>query len=126
MDIDIEDEPIIDLKPRPIEVKQEIIPAKETPVPKQTPSLPENTRTNDLDLLDISESTRKDLTTLEVPKFELILERNSIGDVEKAINNEFFEGRPTKTPTRYLKVKIRILSFSNFYKNSNFRYEIIY
>lgn len=81
---------------------------------------------NDLNLLNISENTKNELTTLDVPKSELILDKNVITELEKVINNEFFEGRQTKTPIRYLKVVkihcLRLILLSLFC----FRYEITY
>lgn len=45
------------------------------------------------------------LTSLDVPTDECLLDTDTITDLEKCVHSEFFEGRPTKTPSRYLKVK---------------------
>lgn len=44
------------------------------------------------------------LMDMSFPSSEMKIEENAISEVEKFIHFEFFEGRPTKTPARYLKV----------------------
>lgn len=56
------------------------------------------------DLNQVDEDVKEQLNSLDVPKEEVILELNFISKLEKVIHYEFFEGRPTKTPSRYLKV----------------------
>lgn len=46
----------------------------------------------------------KQLNSLDVPIKEVVLDENVVSDMEKYLHFEFFEGRPTKTPDRYLKV----------------------
>ncbi|GAB6028918.1 Myb-like, SWIRM and MPN domains 1 [Chamberlinius hualienensis] len=56
------------------------------------------------DVLDSSRTFR-----FEVPEKELHLERDIITSNEKLVQREFFEGRPQKTPERYLKIRNYIL-----------------
>lgn len=56
-------------------------------------------------LESLEESVFKFLTTFETPTSEYLLEDNVITEAEKFIHSEFFKGRPTKTPSRYLKVE---------------------
>lgn len=57
-----------------------------------------------LDVSTLDESTIKELMSLETPKSEVDVDENSITELEKVIHYEFFEGRPAKTPLRYMKV----------------------
>lgn len=57
-----------------------------------------------IDLSVLEEPLVKELTNLEYPDSEVIIKENFITELEKVIHSEFFEGRPTKTPLRYLKV----------------------
>lgn len=52
-----------------------------------------------------SEEIVKQLESMELPTAELVLDQNIITDLEKYVNSDFFDGRPAKTPERYLKVK---------------------
>lgn len=49
--------------------------------------------------------TMEQLKSLEEPKKEIILDPNSITELEKVMHSDYFEGRAAKTPSRYLKVK---------------------
>jgi len=51
-----------------------------------------------------SEEIVKQLESMELPTAELVLDQNGITDLEKYVNADFFDGRPAKTPERYLKV----------------------
>ncbi|GLV32847.1 uncharacterized protein CBL_00446 [Carabus blaptoides fortunei] len=51
------------------------------------------------------------LTSLDVPTDECLLDTNTITDLEKCVHSEFFEGRPTKTPSRYLKIRNHIIDY---------------
>lgn len=55
-------------------------------------------------LESVDEHVFKFLTSCETPTSEYYLEDNIITEAEKFIHSEFFKGRPTKTPSRYLKV----------------------
>ncbi|XP_050994810.1 histone H2A deubiquitinase MYSM1 isoform X3 [Labeo rohita] len=46
---------------------------------------------------------------LRAPEQEVVLDLNTITDEEKQAISEFFEGRPSKTPERYLKIRNYIL-----------------
>lgn len=52
----------------------------------------------------------RDLETMEIPKEELKLTPNMVTPLEKYFHSEFFEGRPTKTPERYFKIRDFILN----------------
>jgi hypothetical protein len=57
-----------------------------------------------IDLSTLDELIAKELTSLEKPQAEVNISENYISELEKVVHSEFFEGRPTKTPLRYLKV----------------------
>ncbi|RZC42586.1 histone H2A deubiquitinase MYSM1 [Asbolus verrucosus] len=63
-----------------------------------------------IDLSILDESIVKELTNLEQPKSEVTIDENFISELEKIVHSEFFEGRPTKTPLRYLKIRNHIIS----------------
>lgn len=56
-----------------------------------------------------SEELVKQLESMELPTVELVLDQTSISDLEKYVNADFFDGRPAKTPERYLKVTLKLL-----------------
>lgn len=57
-----------------------------------------------------SEELVKQLESMELPTVELVLDQTIISDLEKYVNADFFDGRPAKTPERYLKVtKLKLL-----------------
>lgn len=56
------------------------------------------------DITSLNEELAKKLKSLDVPLKETVLDENVVSDMEKYLHFEFFEGRPTKTPDRYLKV----------------------
>lgn len=57
--------------------------------------------------------------SLEIPICELILSQDVVTDLEKCFNGEFFEGRSTKTPDRYLRVlfykQLLVIGFNTIY-----------
>ncbi|KAF5305231.1 hypothetical protein FQR65_LT07770 [Abscondita terminalis] len=59
---------------------------------------------------DLPGEVTKQLMSMEIPTSEVILAKDMITDLEKYIHSEFFEGRPTKTPNRYLKIRNHILN----------------
>ncbi|EFA09787.2 Histone H2A deubiquitinase MYSM1-like Protein [Tribolium castaneum] len=63
-----------------------------------------------IDLSVLDESLVTELTTLETPQSEVNFKENSITELEKVVHSEFFEGRPTKTPLRYLKIRNHIIN----------------
>lgn len=83
----------------PIEIEPTAtIESDETPVViKQTKSF--------IDMSTLPEDLAKELLSLEKPTNEITIVQNSISELEKLVHSEFFEGRPTKTPSRYLKVR---------------------
>lgn len=50
------------------------------------------------------------IETLENPTIEIRLNLSEVTDLEKYFHSEFFEGRPTKTPERYLKIRAFIIN----------------
>lgn len=56
------------------------------------------------DLSKLDEETFQQISSLEVPKCERVLESHHITQLEKVINWDYFEGGQSKTPQRYLKV----------------------
>ncbi|XP_050304868.1 histone H2A deubiquitinase MYSM1-like isoform X2 [Anthonomus grandis grandis] len=57
----------------------------------------------------VSEEVAKQLDSMEVPSEEVVVNELEISDLEKYVHSEFFEGRPTKTPERYLKIRNYII-----------------
>lgn len=53
------------------------------------------------------------LITMDVPEQELVIQNTEILEVEQFVHAEFFEGRPTKTRERYLKIRNHILNSWN-------------
>lgn len=52
----------------------------------------------------------EEIETTEPPKQEYKITLNRVSELEKYFHSEFFEGRPTKTPERYLKIRDFILN----------------
>ncbi|GJQ75910.1 hypothetical protein Trydic_g17970 [Trypoxylus dichotomus] len=67
-----------------------------------------------LDLTELCDDDVNFLKSMDFPKCEYQIDTEKITDLEKFIHYEFFEGRPTKTPLRYLKIRNHIL---NVWKN---------
>lgn len=66
------------------------------------------TKVPDEQIFNISEcdeATMAQLTGLEEPDKEVIMDPNNISELEKVVHGDFFEGRAAKTPSRYLKVQ---------------------
>lgn len=64
-------------------------------------------------LLPRSEHSAKlsnELESMETPIEELQVHGTSVTELEKFFHSEFFEGRPTKTPGRYIKIRDYILN----------------
>ncbi|KAI4461922.1 swi/snf complex-related [Holotrichia oblita] len=66
-----------------------------------------------LDLTELCEDDVNFLKSMQFPKCEYKMDSEKITDLEKFIHYEFFEGRPTKTPIRYLKIRNHILNAWN-------------
>lgn len=62
-----------------------------------------------LNLNHLSPELLKQLNSSDEPIEELVLPMNQISELEKYFHSEFFEGRPTKTPERYMKIRDFIL-----------------
>lgn len=124
-DVDIEDfeeesisyskntAPITKIDHPPISTAQDIKPKLEPvntkPKIEETPSLEASTKNLPVkkrpDLSNLDKVLVDQLMDLNNPSCEVKLS-NEITDLEKFIHFEFFEGRPTKTPERYLKVNL--------------------
>ncbi|XP_047199011.1 histone H2A deubiquitinase MYSM1 [Hippoglossus stenolepis] len=61
------------------------------------------------DDLEEEEEEDEDEEELKVPEEEITMERETVTEDEKQAIPEFFEGRPSKTPERYLKIRNYIL-----------------
>lgn len=68
---------------------------------------PEETKLN---LCNLDHVLLNSLRNPEEPTEELILPSDKISDLEMYFHSEFFEGRPTKTPERYAKIRDFILN----------------
>uniref|UniRef100_A0AAR5PNB3 Myb-like, SWIRM and MPN domain-containing protein 1 n=1 Tax=Dendroctonus ponderosae TaxID=77166 RepID=A0AAR5PNB3_DENPD len=56
------------------------------------------------------------LESLEKPREEFVLDRDIVSDLEKYVHSDYFEGRPAKTPERYLKIRNYIVNSWKFSK----------
>uniref|UniRef100_A0A665VWA6 Myb-like, SWIRM and MPN domain-containing protein 1 n=1 Tax=Echeneis naucrates TaxID=173247 RepID=A0A665VWA6_ECHNA len=61
------------------------------------------------DPADAEETEDEDEEELKVPEQEITMDKETITEYEKQAIPEFFEGRPSKTPERYLKIRNYIL-----------------
>lgn len=55
------------------------------------------------------EEDQEEEEELRPPEQEVTLDLNTVTEEEKQAISEFFEGRPSKTPERYLKIRNYIL-----------------
>ncbi|CAG9769488.1 unnamed protein product [Ceutorhynchus assimilis] len=62
---------------------------------------------------NVKEEIAKQLETLDVPHSEVILDSNTITDLEKYFHPEYFTGKGVKSPERYLKIRNYIVSAWN-------------
>lgn len=62
------------------------------------------------DVDSLSPELQEILNSTEPPQEELILSTQNISDLEKYFHPEFFVGRPTKTPERYMKIRDFIIN----------------
>lgn len=58
----------------------------------------------------VQSSLQEQLSSMDVPTEELRMNMQSVTDMEKYFHSEFFKGRPTKTPERYVKIRAFILN----------------
>ncbi len=74
----------------------------------------EDEKENDIkDVLKLREYPREIaglVESLEIPTIEVRLNLTEVTELEKYFHSEFFEGRPTKTPERYLKIRAFIIN----------------
>jgi hypothetical protein len=105
VDVDDDDE---DIKPLVIQHSVNNISAEVTELCEEKPILcvPEN------DCGEVAEENSK-VFEFPIPTSEIVL-TGEIGEQEKEVHFEFFSGRPTKTPSRYLKV-IHVYEISRAY-----------
>lgn len=83
-------------------------------VNKNTTELEASKEKISINFSELSETLVRELTSLEEPQHEIIMEPNNITDLEKFIHGEFFEGKSTKTPSRYLKVRKSWMKKENY------------
>nr|CAI5869818.1 unnamed protein product [Callosobruchus analis] len=62
----------------------------------------------EIDLTKLDSSTVKQLMSLDKPQNELIIDEDSISQLEKVIHNDYFQGK-AKTPARYIYIRKSIL-----------------
>ncbi|CAH0555880.1 unnamed protein product [Brassicogethes aeneus] len=122
VDIDIEDnDDNYELKPKltkKVEIKEPMKPEttdqnikKESIIEECDKESPNSLHNNQfVDLSVYNDKTVKQLMSLEEPTEEFLLNDNVIIELEKAVVSEFFEGRGSKTPERYLKIRNHILN----------------
>lgn len=63
-----------------------------------------------MDLSQVNEDIVQQLTSLEEPTSEVTLDVQNVTELEKLVHSEFFEGRTSKTPERYLKIRNHIIN----------------
>lgn len=68
---------------------------------------PEETKLN---LNNLNPDLMRLLNSHDEPFEELVLSPDNVSELEKYFHSEFFEGRPTKTPERYTKIRDYILN----------------
>ncbi|XP_031628199.1 histone H2A deubiquitinase MYSM1-like [Contarinia nasturtii] len=88
-------EPITSEKVPPLKIKA---------IKKKEPEEPK------LNLNDIDPELLRVLNNPDGPTEELVLPLHQVSELEKYFHSEFFEGRPTKTPERYTKIRDFILN----------------
>nr|XP_022900726.1 histone H2A deubiquitinase MYSM1-like [Onthophagus taurus] len=70
----------------------------------------ENIKKRIPDLSTLNEDDVNTLMKMEFPSSEFLIDESTITNLERFIHFEFFEGRSTKTPSRYLKIRNHILN----------------
>lgn len=88
----------IDIKYIKTEIKSEM---KTEQLEEPEIHLPENTGNSELD---------EQLNSMEQPTEAIKMSLQAVTELEKYFHYEFFEGRPTKTPERYVKIRAYILN----------------
>lgn len=108
--IDVEDLDDLDKAKPPKHIVQPNI-ENEKPSSQQTipasndPSSPvKQEAVKESSVIELIEDSAKELNSLEEPQSETILDHSVVTELEKYVNPDFFEGRPSKTPERYLRV----------------------
>lgn len=95
--------PKIKSEPFPIVVNQE---EESIPIFIRTPERSDHYQSEDTGDPQLDEM----LNSSTVPSESIELASQTITDLEKYFHSEFFEGRPTKTPERYMKIRAYILN----------------
>lgn len=116
-EIDIESDAEISLPRTSFAMKTENKPAELRPTPET--SLPSNRSCTDGKENETqTESKQREypseiaslVESMEIPTMEIRLNLTEVTELEKYFHSEFFEGRPTKTPERYLKIRAFIIN----------------
>lgn len=113
IEIDIESDVPIDLSHQSlVEVKAEVKISPPTIPEKKTLKVsPKAIKTVERPKSEfLTEEVSKQLEDLNEPTKEFKFSVHEISDLEKYFHQEFFEGRPTKTPERYKKIRDFILN----------------
>lgn len=92
-------------------------------IPQREPTKSESKDDFQIDLSILKDDVVRQLCDETPPKCEVVLDENRVTDLEKCIHYEFFDGRPTKTELRYLKVRTSYF-FNDEFKINVFRYVI--
>uniref|UniRef100_A0A6B2E907 Putative histone h2a deubiquitinase mysm1 isoform x1 n=1 Tax=Phlebotomus kandelakii TaxID=1109342 RepID=A0A6B2E907_9DIPT len=100
----------IETEDNPVELKL-VDPEQSSPDPKVKE---ESIKSSEIDKSvgrpEVPEEIRDILDSVEIPQGEKKIPQTEITAVEKFIFAEFFEGRATKTPDRFLKIRTHILT----------------
>lgn len=108
IEIDVEND---DFQPS-ASVQQQVVEELETPVKEE---VEDNVEIKEEDYmkptLEYSEAVTEQLFDTKPPQVEVVLSEFNVTDLEKAVFSEFFDGRATKTPSRYLKVYLSTSKF---------------
>lgn len=90
-------------------VQQQVVEEPETPVEEEVEEKVEIKEEDYMEpTLEYSEAVTEQLFDTKPPQAEVVLSDFNVTDLEKAVFPEFFDGRATKTPSRYLKVYLSI------------------
>lgn len=99
--------PAMKSEPEPVELR------KVPPLKIKTLKRREFVQPTQVETMPLSPELQQILDSLELPKEELVLLPQNITEIEKYFHPEFFVGRPTKTPERYLKIRDFIIHVWN-------------
>ncbi|XP_074029524.1 deubiquitinase MYSM1 [Leptinotarsa decemlineata] len=118
IDVELSDDDVPCSKPKIVKMEsgpQEVV-FKSFQEPKKTETNANSTKDPSLGLsqlsntsMSLNEELQKELMSMEEPKSEVLLDIETVTDLEKVIHHDYFEGSITKTPERYLKIRNHII-----------------